>query len=125
MDETTELQVVWRPLEEGVVLLDLLGEVDVVTSPKIKEAVISIVKEGYGKVVVSLEQVRYIDSSGLGVLLGALKKVRELHGHICLVCNNPQIIKIFEITGLANVFEICKCREEGLESLRATCLCLQ
>jgi len=56
--------------------------------------------------VISLEKVRYIDSTGLGVLIGGLKRVREHGGSVNLVCTNPQIRKIFDITGLVKIFGI-------------------
>lgn len=124
MTQYTEFKITTQLLESGVVFLEFFGEVDVLASPKIKDVIISLVEKGQGKIIVSLEKVGYIDSSGLGVLLGALKKIREVNGHLCLVCNNPQIIKIFEITGLSNVFEIYKCCEEGVANLlSAPCVC--
>lgn len=117
MDTSLGLMISRKLLEGEVMVLDLLGEIDVLTAPKIKDEVTNLVREGFGRVLISLERVGYIDSSGLGVLLGALKKIREINGHMCLVCSNPQIMKIFDITGLTNVFEICKCDEDGIESL--------
>ena len=67
--------------------------------------------------MINLEKVRYIDRTGLGVLIGALKKVREHNGRILLVCTNPQIKKIFNITGLVKIFEIFKNEEEALKVL--------
>ena len=65
--------------------------------------------------MINLEKVRYIDSTGLGVLIGGLKRVREHGGSVNLVCTNPQIKKIFDITGLVKIFGIfeTKSRDEG------------
>ena len=56
--------------------------------------------------MINFEKVRYIDSSGLGVLLGGLKRVREHGGSLNLVCTNPKIKTIFDITGLTKAFGI-------------------
>jgi len=87
-------------------VVDLNGEIDVYTSPKVKEAISDLIDKGHYAIVINLENVRYIDSTGLGVLIGGLKRVREHSGTVHLVCTNPQIRKIFDITGLAKVFGI-------------------
>lgn len=102
---------------EGGALLSIHGEIDVYTSPKVKESIISLIDRGKYNIVVNLEEVRYIDSTGLGVLIGALKKLREHSGNITLVCSNPQIKKIFQITGLVKIFGIFKSEEEAFEEL--------
>ncbi len=95
------------------------GEIDVYSSPKVKELLNSIIEDGYNKLYIDLENVRYIDSTGLGVLIGALKKVRENDGSILLVCTNPQIRKIFNITGLVKIFDLLDTPEEALAKLSA------
>ncbi|MFH1454219.1 MAG: STAS domain-containing protein [Armatimonadota bacterium] len=98
-------------------LVEIDGEIDVYTSPKVKEAINELIEKGTYFLVVNLEGVRYIDSTGLGVLIGALKKVREHDGNISLVCTNPQIKKIFNITGLVKIFGISKSVDEALKNL--------
>ena len=58
-------------------VVDLNGEIDVYTSPKVKETIMSLIDSGHYALVINLENVRYIDSTGLGVLIGGLKRVRE------------------------------------------------
>jgi anti-sigma B factor antagonist len=53
-----------------------------------------------------MEGVAFIDSTGLGALVGALKRVRTHGGELAIVCNRPRLLKVFEITGLVRVFEI-------------------
>jgi anti-sigma B factor antagonist len=89
-----------------VSIVELAGEVDVYTSPKVKEVIGKLIDGGAYKLVIDLEHVRYIDSTGLGVLIGGLKRVREHGGAVNLVCSNPQIRKIFDITGLVKIFGI-------------------
>src|SRR5579859_6307596 len=87
-------------------VVDLTGEIDVYTSPKVKETITDLIDKGHYNLVINLENVRYIDSTGLGVLIGGLKRVREHGGTVNLVCTNPQIKKIFDITGLVKIFGI-------------------
>jgi len=61
--------------------------------------------------------VEYIDSSGLGTLVGGLKRASEKGGKIALVCNAPQVRKVFEITGLERVFVMFESEEEAAKNL--------
>jgi anti-sigma B factor antagonist len=98
-------------------IVDLSGEIDVYTSPKLKDAVGGLIDRGVYNLVINLEKVRYIDSTGLGVLIGGLKRVREHGGSVNLVCTNPQIKKIFDITGLVMIFGIFDNEDAALRAL--------
>ncbi len=93
-----------REERKGLSVVELAGEIDVYTSPKVKDAVGALIDKGVYNLVIDLERVKYIDSTGLGVLIGGLKRVREHGGAVSLVCTNPQIKKIFDITGLVKIF---------------------
>lgn len=112
-----DIKISTRPLKDNKQVVEIQGEIDVYTSPKVKETINSLIEQGNYFLVVNLEDVRYIDSTGLGVLIGALKRVREHDGNITLVCNNPQIKKIFNITGLVKIFGISKNEEEAIKNL--------
>lgn len=112
-----EIKVSSHDLSNNVSVAELQGEIDVYTSPKVKEALTELIDKGKYNLIINLEEVRYIDSTGLGVLIGALKKVREHNGTIGIVCNNPQIKKIFNITGLVKIFGIYKSEDEALKNL--------
>ncbi|HEY3675005.1 MAG TPA: STAS domain-containing protein [Candidatus Tumulicola sp.] len=98
-------------------VVELTGEIDVYTSPKVKDAVSDLIDRGIYHLVINLENVRYIDSTGLGVLIGGLKRVREHGGTVNLVCSNPQIRKIFDITGLVKIFGIFDNEDAALKAL--------
>ncbi len=87
-------------------VVDVKGEIDVYTAPKLREKLIELVSEGSHNVVVNLEGVDFLDSTGLGVLVGALKRVKAHEGTLALVCTQDKILKIFKITGLTKVFPI-------------------
>jgi len=82
------------------------GEIDVYTAPKLRDKITELVGAGIYHLVVDLEAVEFLDSTGLGVLVGGLKKVRAHDGSLRLVCTQDRLLKIFRITGLAKVFDI-------------------
>ncbi|NTW28710.1 MAG: STAS domain-containing protein [Coriobacteriia bacterium] len=82
------------------------GEIDVYTAPQLRERIIAAIEGGCTNVVVDLEGVGFIDSSGLGVLVSALRRAREKDGSVRIVCTRENILKIFRITGLDKVFPI-------------------
>lgn len=82
------------------------GEIDVATAPRLREQLIALVNDQRYRIVVDLEAVDFIDSTGLGVLISGLKRVRLHEGDFALVCTEPRILKVFEITGLLAVFPV-------------------
>ena len=90
----------------GYSVLAVHGEVDVYTAPRFRERLIELVSAGKYRVVVDLEGVDFLDSTGLGVLVGGLKRLRSNDGDLALVCTQSRILKVFEVTGLTKVFEI-------------------
>ncbi len=94
-----------RPSGERMVV-DVGGEIDVYTAPKLRERLVSLINAGHHDLIVNLEGVDFLDSTGLGVLVGALKRVRAHDGSLVLVCTQERLLKIFRITGLAKVFPI-------------------
>src|SRR5664279_738442 len=104
---------------DGVVVIALSGEVDLYTAPEFKQ-LIDAVTEGARHVVVDLSGTTFIDSTTLGVLVGGVRRLREKDGDLSLVCSDRNINKIFEITGLDQVFPIAASREEALARLSAS-----
>ena len=87
-------------------VIDVGGEIDVYTAPRLRELLIDLVNNGFYQLVVNMEKVEFLDSTGLGVLVGGLKRVRAHDGSLDLVCTQERILKIFRITGLTKVFGI-------------------
>lgn len=90
----------------GVTVLAVRGQVDVYTAPRLRERLVELAGEGHYRIVVDLEGVDFLDSTGLGVLVGGLKRLRSHDGDLQLVCTQHRILKVFEITGLTKVFSI-------------------
>jgi anti-sigma B factor antagonist len=95
-------------------IVEVGGEIDVYTAPKLREQLIDLVSGGNYHIVVDMERVEFLDSTGLGVLVGGLKRVRAHEGSLRLVCTQERILKIFRITGLTKVFPIHSSVEEAV-----------
>ena len=94
------------------------GEVDVYTSPRLKQEMVDLLNRGQVNLIVDLNGVEYLDSTGLGVLIGGLKRARERDGDLRLICDNMRILRIFEITGLTKIFELTRTRADALAKLK-------
>ena len=90
------------------------GEIDVYTAPKLRDTITELVAAGNYDLIIDMEGVEFLDSTGLGVLVGGLKKVRAHDGSLQLVCNQDRLLKIFRITGLAKVFTIHESADAAL-----------
>lgn len=91
---------------DGRTIVSVGGEIDVYTAPKLRDKITELVGAGVYDLVIDMEAVEFLDSTGLGVLVGGLKKVRANQGSLQLVCTQDRLLKIFRITGLAKVFVI-------------------
>ncbi len=100
----------------GTTVIEVSGEIDVYTAPRLREALVSLVDAGNYRLIVDMERVEFLDSTGLGVLVGGLKRVRAHDGGINLVCTQGRILRIFRITGLSKVFNIFDTVEEAVAS---------
>ena len=110
-----ELSLATRTVAEHTVL-EVGGEVDVYTAPRLRERLVELVDSGARNVIVDLGGVEFLDSTGLGVLVGAMKRLRVANGRFGLVCSKEPLLKIFRITGLAKVFVIHDSAEAALAS---------
>jgi anti-sigma B factor antagonist len=97
-------------------VVTLRGEIDVYTAPRLRQALIDLVSQGATDIVVDMDKVDFLDSTGLGVLVGGLKRVRAHDGSLRLVCTQERILKIFRITGLTKVFPIHSSIDEAVSA---------
>src|SRR5215475_1014549 len=104
--------------KDGIEIVDVEGEIDVYTAPRLRELLIDLVEKGNYQLVVNMEKVEFLDSTGLGVLVGGLKRVRAHDGSLDLVCTQERILRIFRITGLTRVFGIHEKVNEAIEARR-------
>ncbi|MEW6555669.1 MAG: STAS domain-containing protein [Actinomycetota bacterium] len=90
----------------GVKVVVLEGEIDLSTAAVFKETVYEVIEAGNTDLVIDLTELEFMDSTGLGVLVAALKKTTTEGGSIRLICDKRNILKVFTITGLDKVFAI-------------------
>ncbi len=92
-------------------VLRVAGEVDVYTAPQLRERVIRLLADGVRHVIVDLREVAFLDSTGLGALVGSLKRLREQDGSLKLVTSTD---RIFLLTGLVRIFALHRSVPEAI-----------
>lgn len=101
---------------DGWTVVAASGEIDVATAPALREQLTSLVEDGKSQLVVDLEEVDFIDSTGLGVLVGAIRRARAADGDLRLVCTNSRLLKVFDVTGLGAVFTIADSLDDAVSA---------
>jgi anti-sigma B factor antagonist len=115
-----DFQVVTVELGEGLAAASVVGEADLYTAPELKAALNALIENGAQSVLVDLSRTTFIDSTTLGVLMGAVRRLRSRGGQIAIACSDPNIRKIFEITLLDRIFAIFDSTDAGIEHLRGS-----
>ena len=100
-------------------VLSASGEIHVSTAPELSERLNAVIATGRTRLVLDFTGVEFIDSTGLSVLLNGLRRLTRSQGALALVCTNPTVLRLFEITRLDSTFDIVSTREEGLAHVGA------
>lgn len=82
------------------------GEIDAATAPQLRQLINEVVSGGEAELVIDLQEVQFLDSSALSVLVGGLRQLQAAGGTLSLVCTEPRILQVFQITNLEEVFTI-------------------
>jgi anti-sigma B factor antagonist len=90
------------------------GQIDLYSAPIFKTAFVDAIEDGMKDIVVDLSHVDFMDSTGLGVLVGVSRRLKLLGGSLAIVSPDPTIRRVFEIAGLDRRFEIFEQREEAV-----------
>ncbi|NUM35555.1 MAG: STAS domain-containing protein [Candidatus Brocadiae bacterium] len=98
-------------------LIQVSGEVDMSTSNKLREALLNVIKKKKDTVVVNLEKINYIDSSGLATLVEGLQNTKHYKGAFKLILKNPKILDILKLARLNQIFEIFESMEAAKVNL--------
>jgi anti-sigma B factor antagonist len=104
-------------LADDVRVIALAGEGDLMAAPELRRRVDSAIDAGATKLVLDLSESTFIDSTALGILLGALKRLRPRGGRVAVLCPDPAIGKVFEITGLDRMMPVTSTLAEALAAL--------
>lgn len=102
-------------LSENSQIIRLSGELDIHSAPDFKDEVLKIINDGYTNIIIDLDELNFLDSRGLGVFIGISRSIKEKNGNFKLICANQPILKIFQRTGLVDVFNLFNTEEEALK----------
>lgn len=105
--------------EGGIAVVSAAGDVDVTTAPRLRDALDRVLATGAAWLVVDLRAVPFMDSTGLGVLVGRLKVVRARRGSMRIVATSSRMLRVLSITGLDTVFPVHPSVSEALASFPA------
>jgi anti-sigma B factor antagonist len=108
------LEVQTRQAENGATVVAPTGRLDVAGAPALKDAIGEALKNGQAKVVLDMEGVSFVDSTGLGSVIAALKQIRSSQGDLRLAAPNQQVRVVLELTTLDRVFPYYSTVEEAL-----------
>jgi len=108
------LEVEMRQVENGVTVVAPTGRLDLAGAPALKEAISEVVKTGPPRIVIDMGGVSFVDSTGLGSVISALKQIRGSQGELRLAAPNQQARVVLELTTLDRVFPYYATVEEAL-----------
>jgi anti-sigma B factor antagonist len=108
-----------RRVREGVHVVAVTGEIDLFTAPEFKARIHDAIEDGRDLVVVDLTATTFIDSSSLGVLISAHRRLKGRGGRLVVVSDVPAVMSTFKITGLDSVLEMAGSRDEALSRSEA------
>ena len=109
-----EFQLMEEDVDARTHVITVTGEIHVSTAPEFSRRLNDVIARGKTGLVLDLTPTEFIDSTGLSVLLNGLRRVTRQRGRMVLVCTNPTVLRLFEITRLDSTFDIQSTREAAL-----------
>ena len=110
-----EFEISDRKVDDDTHVVSVTGEIDLFTAPEFKQRMSAPIDEGRSNLIVDLSRTTFIDSSSLGVLIGAQRRLKQANGSLVVVCDNEAIVKTFKITGLDGVFTLVPSLDDALD----------
>lgn len=111
------MEISVKELDNNTVIIKLFGDIDIYTSSDLKDAMISQVDFGAKRIIIDMEDVHYIDSSGIGVFISVLGTFKKVNGKIGLIKITEPVKKVLELTKLTSFLPIYNTEIEAVESL--------
>lgn len=105
-----------KKMKNDIVILHIVGEIDLYNAPEIKDIINKIIEERNYNVIIDLEKVTYIDSSGIGALISSLSSLKKYHGSLKIINVYSSVRKVFELTKLTSFFEIYDSEQDAIEA---------
>ena len=109
-----EFEITDRKVDDDTHVIAVTGEIDLFTAPEFKQRMSQLIDAGRSRLVVDLSGTSFIDSSSLGVLIGAHRRLKLRGGALLVVCDSEAITKTFKITGLDGVFRLASSVDDAL-----------
>lgn len=103
---------------DGVVILDIQGEIDLYNAPEIKDSIQKLIDQQKYNIIINLEKVSYIDSSGIGALISSLSNLKKYQGGLKIINVFASVKKVFELTKLTSFFEIYDSEDEAVSKFK-------
>jgi anti-sigma B factor antagonist len=114
-----EFELIDEPVDETTHVIAVRGDVDLYSAPELRQRLDELIGAGKTRVLVDLCDASFIDSTTLGVIVGAIKRLRIHDGRLALACDDPSILRVFGITGLDQVIGVHPTRAAGVDALLA------
>ena len=113
------LEIDVQTSEDNIPLMRLKGEIDLHTCAPFRDTLRELIDQKRYNIVIDLSEGPYLDSAALGVLVDAVRRVREFNGAIYLVAPTPFVRRAFDITRLIKIFRLCDTEEDALSEIRS------
>jgi anti-sigma B factor antagonist len=110
----SSFRVTEETADGDVQVVAVAGYVDFDAAPELKRSIVRLMDAGHRDFIVDLTEAGFIDSTGIGVLVGALKRLREAGGSLVVVCPSEDMLKLFRVIGLEDVIPVYRGRENAL-----------
>ena len=104
---------------DGIVIIDIDGEIDLYNAPEIKETIKNHMEENKKQIIINLEKVSYIDSSGIGALISSLSNLKKVGGGLKVLHVYDSVKKVFELTKLTSFFDIYDDEQEAVSDFKS------
>ena len=104
-------------VDDQVAAVAVSGYVDFDAAPALKHSLVDCIEAGRSQLVVDLAEAGFIDSTAIGVLVGALKRLQESGGSLVVVCANENVQSIFELVGLDEIITLHRSRDDAISAL--------
>jgi anti-sigma B factor antagonist len=111
-----------QPVDDRIHVVEPRGEIDLHTAPRLGRRLLGLVDEGKTRLVVDLSLVTFIDSTGIGVILNALRRVTGRDGGLVLVCPDDRALRPFQVSGLDGHLRIFSSRTDALRGVGAAAM---
>ena len=112
------LEINTQMTDDQIPIVALKGEIDLHTCAEMRDTLRELIEKGHHQIVINLAEVPYLDSAALGVMVDAVRRVREHEGAISLVSTTPFVRRAFEITRLVKIFQLYESNDAALAEIR-------